>query len=98
MGALWALAPQPNSGHEFSKTAPVAQAFFDGVLKARLPDENLGSDEVAPMKPMQENQGWLGDLTTFEIHDASTDSEPNHKASWFPDQNSATIWKAFVSH
>jgi hypothetical protein len=49
------------------------------------------------MKPMQENQGWLGDLTTFDLHDASTDSGPNHNAAWFPDQNSATVWKAFVS-
>ena len=81
-----------------SKTAPVAQAFFDGVLKNRLPDEGgLDSDGVAPMKSMEENKGWLGDLTTFEIHDGSSDSEPNHKASWFPDQNSATVWKAFVS-
>lgn len=98
MGALWALAPQPNSGHEFSRTAPVAQAFFDGVLKARLPDDSLAPGDSPSMKPMEENQGWTGDLTTFEIHDASTDSEPNHNASWFPDQNSATVWKVFVSH
>ena len=98
MGALWALAPQPHSGHEFSRTAPVAQAFFEGVLKNRLADDSLASGDSPPMKPMGENQGWLGDLTTFAIHDASIDSEPNRAASWLPDQNSATVWQAFVSH
>jgi hypothetical protein len=98
LGALWALAPQPNSGHEFSRTPPVAQAFFEGVLKARLADDSLSSDGPPPMKSMQESQGWLGDLTTFEIHDGSTDAQPDHKAAWLPDQNSATVWKAFVSH
>ncbi len=97
LGALWALAPQPNSGHEFSRTPPVAQAFFDAVLKARLPDDTLASDGPPPMKAIEEKQGWLGDLTTHEIRDASTDSEPDHKAAWLPDQNSAMVWKAFVS-
>jgi hypothetical protein len=95
-GALWALAPQPNSGHEFSKTAAVARVFFEGVLKGRLPDDDSVAEDATAMKVMQENQGWLGDLTTHEIHDASTDSEPNHAAAWFPDQASATAWKAFV--
>jgi pimeloyl-ACP methyl ester carboxylesterase len=97
LGALWALAPQPNSGHEFSKTAAVARVFFEGVLKNRLPDDNsLSTDDTAPMKSIQESQGWLGDLTTHEIHDASTDTEINHNAAWFPDQASAIAWKAFV--
>jgi hypothetical protein len=102
-GALWALAPQPNSGHEFSKTAPVARVFFDAVLKNRLPDESLASDDnasdsTALMKPMQETQGWLGDLATHEIHDGSTDSEPNRNDAWLPDQAAATAWENFVSH
>jgi pimeloyl-ACP methyl ester carboxylesterase len=98
MGALWALAPQPNSGHEFSRTAPVAQIFFNGVLKNRLPDESQVSDGSPTMQPMQENQGWLGDLTTCEIHDGSNDASPDRTASWFPDHDSADAWKAFVSH
>ena len=98
LGALWALAPQPNSGHDFSRTPPMAQAFFDAVLKARLGDESLGSEGPPPMKSMQESQGWLGDLTTHEIRDGSTATEPDHKAAWLPDQASAEAWKAFVSH
>jgi hypothetical protein len=97
LGALWALAPQPNSGHEFSKTPPVARVFFEGVLKNCLPDESLSSDDNALMKPMQENQGWLGDLATHQIHDGSSDIEPNRAQAWLPDQASAAAWKAFVA-
>lgn len=97
-GALWALAPQPNSGHEFSKTAAVAQVYFEAVLKNRLQDELLTTDDTPLMKPMQENQGWLGDMTTHEIHDGSTDSQANYGAAWLPDESSARAWKGFVSN
>ncbi len=97
LGALWALAPQPNSGHEFSKTAPIAQVFFTGVLNHRLPDDALGAPDGPAMTAMQESQGWLGDPTTHEIHDGATDSEPNRNDSWFPDQASASAWKTFVA-
>jgi hypothetical protein len=96
-GALWALAPQPNSGHEFSKTAPVARIFFDAVLRSRLPEISPASGEPPRMNMMQESQGWIGDLNTHEIHDGSTDGKPNYKASWLPDESSAKAWKAFVS-
>ena len=96
-GALWALAPQPDSGHEFSKTAAVAAVFFDAVLAARLPDDNPLAGDPAPLKPMQETQGWTGDLATHDVHDASTDAQPDRHAAWLPDQASAQAWKAFVS-
>jgi dienelactone hydrolase len=91
-GALWALAPQPESGHEFSRTPVLARIFFQAVLDARLP---VSSDPSA-IKPMLENQGWLGDLTTHEIRPAASDSLPDRKAAWSPDQHFAEAWKDFV--
>jgi len=99
-GALWALAPQPGSGHEFSKTGPLARVFFEAVLKARLPDPGALSPDAtdgAALKPMQENPGWLGNLTTHEVHDDSTDAEMDHTAAWLPDETTAQAWKVFVS-
>jgi pimeloyl-ACP methyl ester carboxylesterase len=97
-GALWALAPQRNSGHEFSKTAAPSRVFFESVLKRRLPDDSLASgDDSPPMKSIGEAQGWLGDLTTHDIRDASTDSNPDRKAAWLPDEDAAKAWKTFVS-
>jgi pimeloyl-ACP methyl ester carboxylesterase len=97
-GALWALAPQQRSGHEFSKTAAPSRVFFESVLKRRLPDDSLASgDDPPPMKSIDEAQGWLGDLTTHDIRDASTDSNPDRKAAWLPDEDTAKAWKAFVS-
>jgi hypothetical protein len=99
-GALWALAPQPRSGHEFSKTDPLARVFFEAVLQARLPDSSaLSADSTdgPALKPMQENPGWLGNLTTHEVHDDSTDADMDRKAAWLPDQATAQAWKVFVS-
>lgn len=97
-GALWALAPQQHSGHEFSKTAAPSRVFFESVLKLRLPDDTLASGDDPPaMKSLDESHGWLGDLTSHEIHDASADENPDRKAAWLPDQDAAKAWKAFVS-
>jgi dienelactone hydrolase len=97
-GALWALAPQPHSGHEFSKTAAPARVFFESVLKLRLPDDSAATaDGDAPaLKALDESHGWLGDLTTHEIRDAAG-TDPDHKAAWLPDEASAKAWQAFVS-
>lgn len=98
-GALWALTPQPNSGHEFSKTAPVARVFFEAVLKVRLPGDSSSLDSSSPtMTDMQENQGWIGDLTSHDIHAGASDSDADRSAAWLPDETSANAWKAFVSN
>jgi len=89
-GALWALAPQPESGHEFSRTPAIARVFFDAVLNVRLPEG------ASQLRPMQENQGWVGDLTTHEIHPATPDNTPSLKDAWLPDETSAAAWKEFV--
>jgi hypothetical protein len=97
-GAVWALAPQPGSGHEFSQTPRLARAFFEPLLKTRLPDSSsLGSNDPPTLNIIPENKGWLGDLTTHEIHDESTDPEPDLKASWLPNQSAAQAWKDFVA-
>ena len=95
-GALWALAPQPESGHEFSRTAGVARVFFASVLKVRLPNENLISGDHSAMQPLQESKGWLGDLSTHDIRPANVELQPSRTASWLPDEVSAQEWKEFV--
>jgi len=97
-GALWALASQPDSGHEFSKTPAVARTFFESVLKAHYPDDVPPSgDDVSSVKAMQERQGWLGDLSTHAIHTAALELQPDPEAAWLPDEASAVAWQDFVS-
>jgi hypothetical protein len=90
-GALWALTPQPDSGHEFSKTPDLARAFFQSVLQLCLPDNSN------QMGTLHESQGWLGNLTTHEIEPASGSTQPNRQSAWLPDKVSAEAWQTFVS-
>jgi uncharacterized protein (TIGR03435 family) len=89
-GALWALAPQPESGHEFSRTPDLSRIFFQSVLNARM-----SGDSIA-IRAMEERVGWIGDLSTHEIHPTYPDSLPNLRAAWLPDQTFADAWKEFV--
>lgn len=89
-GALWALAPQPASGHEFSKTPALARTFFQSVLQLRLPESS------SRMNPLNESQGWLGNLTTHDIQPATGNSQSSRESAWLPNQASAEAWKKFV--
>jgi hypothetical protein len=89
-GALWALAPQPASGHEFSKTPALARTFFQSVLQLRL------TESSSRMNPLNESQGWLGNLTTHDIQPTTGNSQSRRQSAWLPDQASAEAWKEFV--
>ncbi len=96
-GALWALAPQPNSGHEFSQTPRLARAFFEPVINARLPSGNSSLSGDAPaLNAMSENKGWVGNLTTFSIHQSAMDLDPLTRA-WLPNDTAAQAWADFVT-
>jgi hypothetical protein len=94
-GALWALTPQPNSGHEFSRTGAMARTFFDSVLQMRLPNDATVTD-ASQMKPVADGQGWTGDLATHAIAANPADADSDRKAAWLPDQVTAAAWKNFV--
>jgi hypothetical protein len=96
-GAHWALAPQPNSGHEFSKTSALSRTFFESVLKRRLISGDHTSGDGKIMRSMDEANGWLGDPYTHEIHNVGIGDDSAQIESWFPDQASAEAWRDFVS-
>lgn len=87
VGARWALAVEPNSGHEMGRTKELGIVFLESLLKTM--DRGPGT-------------GWIGDLTTHDIRTASGDpastpagSRPRLDA-WLPDERSARAWRMFV--
>jgi len=85
-GAPWALAVQPNAGHEVGDTKMLGILFFDSVFRCR----RLQADG----KPVT---AWTGDFVTHEIA-AATTAEPRSKLnSWMPDEKFARAWHDVVT-
>ena len=89
LGARWALAVEPNAGHEEGKTRTVARPFLLAAARLRLAPEN----EAPPgtLRPLPEASGWTGDLQTGEIAPAADRPAPH--AVWLPDEATARAWQ-----
>lgn len=101
-GAPWALAVNPTEGHEQGKTLELIRPFLDECIITRL-----GAVNVAPAafgaKPasaglgkIKDAEGWLGNPKTLDISSYKTYKGSKSDACWFPGEESAKAWKAYL--
>jgi pimeloyl-ACP methyl ester carboxylesterase len=92
--ACWAIAPQWTRKHEWAKANHLLWSFLDSVLRQRLkPDGQL--------RPGDPARAWLGDPAswtnrTARIAPAAQFAGDRAAACWFPDEDTARVWQAFV--
>lgn len=86
-GALWALAVEPNAGHELGGTRELAMRFFETIIPLRL-------NACGKIVSLNESEGWIGNLTTFTVSQAQVGC--NHTGSWLPSELMAKRWQSFV--
>jgi poly(3-hydroxybutyrate) depolymerase len=89
-GALWALAEEPSSAHVVGRSRDMALLFFEDVLPLRL------SNPPAPLRPILESSGFLGDLRTKTFQKQSG-AAPNYPTAWLPTARVARAWEALVT-
>lgn len=92
--ARWAIAPQWTRKHEWAKANHLLWPFLDGVLRQRLTPEG-------PIRPCDPGSAWLGDPAswtnrTARIAPAAQFAGDRSAACWFPDEDTARVWQAFV--
>jgi len=95
-GALWALAQEPEAGHEISRSLEMSLIFFAEVLPLRL-SANAGSSEALPLRAIDQKSGYLGDLKTGMITEIGDNEIPNHPTTWLPTERIAKAWQALVT-
>lgn len=95
-GALWSLAVEANTEHKGEQSSwTLAIPFLDAVCAQRLPP-TPHPEGITQLRPIDPAQGWLGNVTTFEIAPvASYQGEPL-QAAWLPDETTARTWQEFV--
>jgi len=94
LGALWALAMEPDAGHE-RVSHEVIHSYFDQVVPLRLPEE-IPSDTIPTLIEIDEETGWLGNRETYIIDYFPDFTGDITKACWFPNEIIAEEWQNFV--
>jgi hypothetical protein len=92
--ARWAIAPQWTRKHEWAKANHLLWPFLDSVLRQRLTPDG-------PLRPCDPARAWLGDPAswtnrTARIAPAAQFAGDRAAACWFPDEDTARVWQAFV--
>ncbi|MFM8469155.1 MAG: hypothetical protein ACKODH_04190 [Limisphaerales bacterium] len=92
--ARWAIAPQWGRKHEWAKANHLLWPFLDEVLSQRLSAD--GS-----LRPCDPARAWLGDPASWtnglaRIAPAAQFTGNRAAACWFPGENTARVWQAFV--
>ena len=95
-GALWALAMQPNSGHNRVNDRDLINAFLYDMIDKRLPD-SFNIDEPVILNNLVEYDGLLGNRTTYEIFNHDCYEFSLDTLSWLSSLNNAQNWQSFVS-
>ncbi|MFH0759449.1 MAG: hypothetical protein V2B15_19335 [Bacteroidota bacterium] len=96
-GALWALAEEPNAGHEEGRSHDMALMFFEDVLPLRLHQSLSNGEEPIMLKPLKEESGFIGDLKTKTIQKQSDASAPDYPTAWLPTERTARAWQMLIS-
>jgi pimeloyl-ACP methyl ester carboxylesterase len=86
-GAPWALSTDA-FGHGPVVDLDLLFDWIDAVLAARVP-----ATAGAPLRPVTETAGWLGNRATGEISPYPCYGSPRSSASWLPSQKTALNWQ-----
>ena len=86
-GARWAVSTDPFH-HGPILDFDLMFDWIDAVLSARLP-----ATAGAPLRPMAETAGWLGNRSTGAISTYACYGSTRSSASWLPSQETALDWQ-----
>tara|TARA_Y100001960_G_scaffold329125_1_gene419609 strand:- start:173 stop:1288 length:1116 start_codon:yes stop_codon:yes gene_type:complete len=95
-GALWTLAMEPNSGHNRISDRELLNSFLFDMIDKRLP-ETFNINEPVLLNSLIENNGYLGNRTTFEIFNHNCYNFGTDSLSWISNIDNAQKWQFFVS-
>lgn len=98
-GFLFGLGLEWGKAHDFGNAGTLFAQWIKSVAKLRLP-ERTEKDRPGALKPMKQEDGWLGDRgnwnTTFANVAPWKDFEGDRsQAVWLPDRATAYVWRAY---
>mgnify|MGYP001364020739 CR=1 FL=1 len=96
VGALWALAMEPNAGHNRISDRFLLNNFLFDIINRRLP-QTFNIDEPVSLLSLEESESWLGNRDNFYIYSYDCYDDNIEEASWLSNMINAQNWQYFVS-
>ncbi len=93
-GAPAALAIERNASHFTPKSG--AQQSLTISWMSTILELRLSGNAANPLNPVDLTVGWLGNSDTHTIAPWSSYSGEPRRANWFPSQQTAAQWEAFI--
>ena len=87
---------EPNSGHNRVNDRELINTFLYDIIDKRLPD-SFNINEPVLLNQLIENDGYLGNRTTYEIFNHDCYEFDVDTLSWLSNLNNAENWQSFVS-
>jgi pimeloyl-ACP methyl ester carboxylesterase len=93
-GAPWTFGVEPEATHEnaadLERAHPLFRAWLTSVVQQRI----VGKGQ--PLRPV-ENSGWLANIQTGEVAQASGYRGDRNAAIWLPDETTVGEWKTVIA-
>jgi hypothetical protein len=101
-GAPWTLALQWGAAHDWNNAGTLVMPFLDAMFRARVPADATAAGAPVKLKPVRQEDGWLGDRSTLDGHFPTVAPWGEYKgdkaaAVWLPNRAIAYLWRAFES-
>jgi len=99
----WGLAMQWGYGHSHGNTNALAWPMIAECIRLRVPADHDFRKGPAKLKTIPEDEGWLGDVRTWETNFATIAPFDRKKIedvhwTWLVSEDIAVLWRGFVAH
>ena len=95
-GAIWALAMEPNAGHNRVTDRNLLDNFLFDMIDKRLPN-SFDTEQPISLLEISEDSGWLGNRTNYIISPYECYDQEIDTLSWLSNSLNAQNWQYFVS-
>jgi len=99
--ASWSIAVQWGRGHEWGQSNNLLWPFFDAVIRQRYPADVSPANGPVKLLRCDPARAWLADPASWKNRAPTIASASNYMADktaacWFPSEDVARVWQAFV--
>ena len=96
LGARWALAVEPNTGHSQINDFELLNSYFNTIVDFRIPNNaNFYSSVI--LNNLPDSLGWFGNQNSWIIGSWACYNDNRDSSSWLPLRSNAELWQDFVS-
>ena len=95
--AKWALAVEPGVAHEYGRSRELAALFYEELIALRLPPETAAANEKSRLRPLEYEEGFLGDPKSSTYSQAAGAVPTSYPTAWLPTERLARAWQAVVT-